>query len=463
MTTQRTWHPHGSPGTDWLVVPRRLGRIARWACRAPAERLTLPTATLVWADGALLHALAVPWVDVTLAGGVALPALTYAGVLHRSRTTHGQDADTAAWRAARAGIGVLVAGGWSATAARWGVLAGPYDMSSLAYFSLAGTGYLIVRADEIVRGKRDWRNEKLAWLRDAPLYDLHGSHLLKSEKTRLGRRMLIDTKGTRKRASSIARGHHAELIAEHKGLPVPRVQLHPDRIAGRVWISIRSIDPWAHPIPHPVLDNEPEIELPERQSVRDPLIVGQDPETGRPLTVSLYDEDDGANGMLIVGITGGGKTVLLNNIMERLTACDDVLVWDINLSKAKENRRWAPLCDLKAHGPKAKKDALAILRLALKVIEYRGMSDSDDAVHQPSPEDPVIVLRVDEADTLQGASDYLSLAIKEVLNLINSKKRRRAWPCSKPRSAAPSPTPAAVTSAPTSTPSPWPRCGAGRR
>jgi hypothetical protein len=54
--------------------------------------------------------------------------------------------------------------------------------------------------------------------------------------------------------------------------------------------------------------------------------------------VVLYDED-GANGMMVVALTGGGKTVLLNCVMERLTACDDALVWDINLSKAKENRR----------------------------------------------------------------------------------------------------------------------------
>ena len=126
------------------------------------------------------------------------------------------------------------------------------------------------------------------------------------------------------------------------------------------------------PIPHPVLDSEPEIELPKSQSIMDPLIVGMDPETGKPLEVSLYDDEYGAHGLLIVAMTGGGKTVLLNCLMERLTACDDVLVWDINLSKGKENRRWAAACDLTAHGPRERAKALQILRLALKVIEYRG-------------------------------------------------------------------------------------------
>ena len=385
--------------------------------------MTLPGAAVVWGGGAILHATGVPWLDVGLAG-ITGAGVTYGAVLHRSRKKHGQHPDDAAWRAAKAAIGVGIAGTWSAAAARWGLFAGPYDLSSIMWGSTALLGYGIVRADEINRRNRDWRNEKANWHTLAPTFGLGGSHLIDSEKTRLGRRLTVDTKGTGKRASQLASRDVGERIAEHYMLPAVRVQVTPAKIAGRLHISIRLRDPWAHPILHPMLDDVPEIELAARQSVRDPLIVGMDPDTGKPLELRMWDDEYGARGLLIVSMTGGGKTVLLNDIMERLTACDDVLVWDINLSKAKENRRWAPACDLTAHGPHEKTKALQILRLALKVIEWRGNNDdSDDAIHHPDAEDPLIVLRFDELDAGQGGSDGLSQAMREIVNTINSKKR----------------------------------------
>ena len=360
----------------------------------------------------------VSWLDVGLVGDVALPAFIYGTVLHRSRHKHSQDPDVAAWRAGKAAFGALIAGTWCAVAARWGILAGPHGLASIIYWSTTAISYAIIRADEITRRKRDWRNEKARWHTQAANYGLTGSHLLEIENTRLGHRLLIDTVGTGKRASQLASRDIGERIAEHKRLPASRVQVTPDAIAGRLWVSVRLRDPWAHKILHPMLDAEPEIQLPARQSIMDPLIVGMDPETGKPLEVSLYDEEYGARGLLIIAMTGGGKTVLLNCIMERLTACVDVLVWDINLSKAKENRRWADACDLTAHGPGERGKALQILRLALKTIEFRGNNDdTDDAIHMPTPEDPVIVLRVDEMDALHDP------VIKEIINKINSKKR----------------------------------------
>ncbi len=431
LRRQLTIHVHSEPGSLGLPSPqaegaaaaaaRLAGRWLRWSLRAPADRLTLPAAAAVWLAGTILRASHVPALYVGAVAAVALPAVAYA-VMHYRSHGHGKSRDEAAWRASKAAMAVLVAGVWLTCAAHWGVLAGPWCITSLVFLVLAASGYALVRADDVTRGRRDWRGEKTRWHTVSKLYGLQGSHLLHSEATRLGRAMIVDVTGTGRRASHLAARDTAERIAEHKRLPASRVQVHPDAIAGRIRISIRDRDPWAHPVPHPVLDDDPEIQLPATQSVTDPIVVGQDPEAGRPLEITLYDED-GAKGLMIVGITGAGKTVLLNDIMERLTSCDDVLVWDINLSKAKENRRWAPACDLTAHGPHARRDALAILRLAKKVIEFRGMSETDDAVHIPAATDPAIVIRVDEMDELQGGSDQISMAIKEVLNKINSKKR----------------------------------------
>ena len=100
--------------------------------------------------------------------------------------------------------------------------------------------------------------------------------------------MLVDTRGTGKRASALARETGlAELIAEHEMLPRGRVDVTPDRIAGRMWITIRRADPWAKPIPHPLtIKNSPYARhVPYPATIREPLTIGIDPETGAPLQV----------------------------------------------------------------------------------------------------------------------------------------------------------------------------------
>jgi hypothetical protein len=385
--------------------------------KAPADRLTLPVAAVVWLTGAVLHTAHIPALYVGAVGVVALPAAAYAVVLHRTHG-HGKNRDVAAWRAAKAAIGVLAAGAWLACAAAWGAMCGPWCMSGLAWWLTALTVYAFVRFDEVTRERRDWRGEKVRWHQVSKLYGLQGSHLLDSKATRLGRMLTVDVTGTGRRASHLAARDTAERIAEQKRLPASRVQVRTDAIAGRIRIAIRERNPWEKPIPHPVLDDAPEIALPATQSIADPLIIGQDPETGTPLELAAYDHEDGAKAILIVSMRGGGKTVLLDDVMERLTACQDVLVWDICLSKAKENHRWAPACDLVAHGPHARRDALSILRLAKKAIEWRGNTDSDDAVHQPSAARPVIVIRVDELKTLLGGQSALDHALREVWTTV---------------------------------------------
>ena len=95
--------------------------------------------------------------------------------------------------------------------------------------------------------------------------------------------------------------------------------MKPHRLAGRVEVSIREHDPWANPIMHPVLDEDPEIDLSGPCTCRQPAVVGQDPETGPPLR-SRSGTRTAARTSLIVGQKGAGKTVLLNCLRERVTA-----------------------------------------------------------------------------------------------------------------------------------------------
>jgi len=391
---------------------RGTARTVRWMAAAPAERATLPGAALLYGTGAALGAAQAPPLGVLpVTAGAA--GLAYGAVLHATR-------DPA--RARRAAIAAALAGGWLSGAAEWGVLAGPDHLMTLGYLGAAGIGYGVLRRDELLRARRRRRADKAAWHRIAHRFGLAGSHLLAREDTRLGESFLLDVTGTGRRASQLASQDVAERIAEHYRLPAVRVQVTPDRIAGRLRVSIRHQDPWAKPALHPLLDEAPEITLPAAATVRQPLIIGQDPETGRPLTLPVWDED-GAMRVLVVALTGGGKTVLLNCVTERLTAAPDCVVWDINLSKAKETRRWAPACDLTAIGPGERKKALQILRLAHRAIDYRGTASGDEAVFRPGPGRPLIVVKIDELDTLAAAGDPMGQAFRDELGYLQSKGR----------------------------------------
>jgi hypothetical protein len=175
------------------------------------------------------------------------------------------------------------------------------------------------------------------------------------------------------------------------------------------------VNPWAHPITHPVLAEAPELDLSGPCTVRKPLVIGQDPETGRPLTLTVWDEDGGKR-IMVTAITRGGKTVKLNCVRERVTAAPDGLLIDINLSKAMEDKEWAPACHLTAITKAQANRALRILRLICAIIEWRSQQPRDDAVFQPSAADPLLVLLIDEIDALAAIP-----AARPMLKYIYSK------------------------------------------
>ena len=74
------------------------------------------------------------------------------------------------------------------------------------------------------------------------------------------------------------------------------------------------------------------------------------PRPATPLPLTLWDEDEGGKVVSVAAKKGSGKTVLLNCITERITACPDARLIQVNLSKAREDRRWAPLAIANALG-----------------------------------------------------------------------------------------------------------------
>ena len=387
------------------------GELRAWVRQAPVERGTLPAAAVLWTAAELMHAGHLPVADISIPSLIAT-SVTFGmlrGKEHGGLLT-GTLAAAGAW---------LTLGDWA------GPMSGPYWPLSVAYACAALGGYWRLRGHEAVAAAREWRRARADWLWQAPEYGLHGSHLLAHEQTRLGEAMEVDVTGTGRRASHYAMGTLAEIIAEKRMLPPSRVQVTPAPIAGRIRISVRDRDPWKNSPRHPVLDSSPEIELPVPCTIRQPVALGQDPETGKPLLLTLWDST-GSKNVLVVGKKGAGKSCLLSCVRERVTAADDALLFDVNLSKAQEDHEWSPACDVTAISRQARRRALSILRCASHAIEFRGNQPRDEKNIVPSRAQPLIVVMIDEVDTLTRGGDHLAGAIKEELEYISSKDRSEA-------------------------------------
>ncbi len=363
-------------------------------------RVILPAAGTVWTAAAVLHAAHVSPLDPALV--CACTALAVRGSRARPLTR-----------------ATVAAGTWLTAATAWGPMAGPHGAMTWLYGAGTFAGLLWANWHPAVREARQWREARFGWLSQAHVYDLGGSHMIGHERTRLGEAYELDVRGTRKRASAIASGSLAERIAEDEGLPKSRVEVTEGKVAGHVRVSIRHVDPWKRPIPHPLLDPDPEIDLSGPASIREPLPIGQDPESGAPLTATLWDSDGGKT-FQVVAKKGAGKSTLLSDLRERITACPDAALWDINVSKGAEDREWAPLCQHSACGPDERVKAVRILAAAEAEIGRRGNLPRDTKVFLPTPEDPAIVILIDEIDALVQADPY---RVRKLLSYIASKGR----------------------------------------
>lgn len=371
--------------------------------RVVRPRVVLPASAAVWTAAEVLHLAQVSAVDP------ALVSAAVSGIIYGTR--------------ARPATGLAVAAGaWLTASTMTGPLAGPYDALTLLWAAMVAAGLIIIHRHEAVKAAKEWRTARLEWLGKSHRYGLGNSHLLEHERTRLGERRTYDVTETGKLASQVAAGSLAERIAQDEMLPRSRVQVRESRIAGRVEVSIRHKDPWKHPVTHPVLDPDPELELPVPCTIREPLPVGQDPETGHPLTLPVWDET-GGKVIVIVGKRGAGKTVLLSCIRERLTAANDAFPLDINLSKGLEDDAWAPLMIATARGRPDRRKALRMLRIVHRIIDERGAIPREKATFVPGPAAPLVVVLVDEIDSLTVGNDGMAAAIKAELTYIATKGR----------------------------------------
>lgn len=367
----------------------------------------LPASALAWTAAEIMH-LAGVHAAAPLGAGTALAAALAWGAAGRRDSIP----EALPWW-------IAAEGGWLAAASALGPLHWwPAPVLTGAWAVMAVKAHRAAHRHDAVASAREWRAARAGWLAVRDRWGLAGSHLLEYEETRVGELYTVSTKGTGRRASHFVGRALEELIAEAEDLAVSRVRVMRHRLAGRIRISVRRADPWAEALLHPLVCEDPEVGLPFPRSIRQPVIIGQDPETGEVLEVPLWDEA-GAKNVSVTGIAGAGKGVLLDNVSEHVTAAPDAVQVRINLSDKgwAETGSWGPACHLTAFGPDQKARAAAVLRAVAGVIAWRARTYRRGQ-YEPSPADPLIVVIVDESDEAAAVP-----AVKKGLDTVATKGR----------------------------------------
>lgn len=316
------------PGEGAEPGPGAVAAVSGWIAVNPETRAPLAAAPVLFTAAEVMHLVGTSWYYPVAGTSLAAIIASYTAARQaQSRLRIAQAAEPPrdpepGFGPAEVAAAICAAGAWTTAATMWGPLGGRYDWLSLAL--IAGTeagrrwlkrhAAMLARRDRIAAEER-WVQRKAWWHSYSWDIDLGGTHLLDYADTLLGVAVVIDTRPVA-RASQINTGHVAELIAEREGLAVGRVNVFVNRHeqAGRLHIHIRREDPWKHAFYHPATHpDSPFAQLvPYPATCRKPLVIGLDPETGEPLTVTLWEPDEGGKVVLVVGSKGGGKALALD-------------------------------------------------------------------------------------------------------------------------------------------------------
>ena len=143
-----------------------------------------------------------------------------------------------------------------------------------------------------------------------------------------------------------------------------------------------------------VLDKDPHADAitwpgPSVRSITEPIDLGpfEDASPARVLFLRRHG--------LFGGTSGSGKSGGLNALMGNLSACQDVVIWAIDLKKGMELAPWASCIDRLATTPA---EARALLADAVAILEARAamLAATGRRVWEPTPELPALVIIIDE-------------------------------------------------------------------
>lgn len=171
-----------------------------------------------------------------------------------------------------------------------------------------------------------------------------------------------------------------------------RIYPTPDGLANRFELRVLDNDPHANAIPWPG---------PSVRSITEPIELGPF-EDAAPCRVLFLRRH-----AIFGGTTGSGKSGGLNVLLANLTACQDVVIWAIDLKRGMELGPWHECIDRLATTPE---QATALLRDAVAIMEARAefLAAHGRRVWEPTPEMPALVIIIDEyAELAEQAPDAM--------------------------------------------------------
>lgn len=151
-------------------------------------------------------------------------------------------------------------------------------------------------------------------------------------------------------------------------------------------------------------------------SIREPFALGH-AEDGTPDRISLLRRHVG-----VIAANGAGKSTLQWTLLARMTACCDVVYWLIDLQGSAALRTWESCAGRTAYDLER---ARFLLRAAFAFAQHRAAGlgenatafiDSDDedldVNHEPTPDDPALILVIEEGSLLADDPECVELILK---------------------------------------------------
>lgn len=271
-------------------------------------------------------------------------------------------------------------------------------VATLVILRLAGFTLLAWLAQHLPRPRRSRADVIRDWPRLAEGLGLGGSTILGARQDQVGRTYEVQLdrwrgQTLRDLTSRLDRLNSAFQAKEG----MVRVVSHPSRRADRCLITVVDHDPLARTIGWP---------REHIASIREPLRLGVF-EDGSEVRVPFWTPSRHPHG-LVGGVTGSGKSSLMKALLVNLVSCRDCVVWVIDL-KMLEFSGAEGVIDRLAVTPI---DAMAILEALLRIMEARKRVLAERRLRdwQPTPDEPLIVLAIDEVSQLDDPA--LSVVLK---------------------------------------------------
>ena len=181
--------------------------------------------------------------------------------------------------------------------------------------------------------------------------------------------------------------------------------------------------PWPDTEPSPFAAWFPPV-----ASIRAPVTWGFCPEDGSPLPLTLFSEI-GGRAVGVIGMTGSGKSNVLNDVREGITRCPDARMVQLNGAHMGDETVWEPLSALTLCGPVATDETVrnkigeALAALCLLVTQRSAtLAETGHSTFQPTEDDPAVAVIVDEVDEIVKHVDGAGRA----LEFLASKQRKSA-------------------------------------